>query len=212
MALTDTIVGSVPCCFCGGFVLLFFALFGALFMLNIKQRDKFNSSLRGLAAEIGCSCTEGSEPVLEGRYRGRGVKLRAYTIVKTKGTGVDKEHFKVTYIRAEASHTGRLKDAVHVKHDNIETKTEKFLGAKDIDTGNTEFDKRYMAEGADEKEVRRLLDVDIQERMIALSRLLRYVSVTAGKVEADILPMAGKQELRSLLDFAVELAEKAEKT
>ncbi len=211
MAFLEALLGKLPCCFCGGFVILFFALFGALFILNVKMRDRFNASLRELAAETGCSCTEGSEPVLEGRYRGRGVKVRAYTVVKTKGTGVDEERFKVTYIRAEASHAGRLKDAVCVRHESIETKAEKFLGARDIDTGNPEFDRRYMTEGADENEAKRLLDADVQERMVALSKFLRFVSVTRDMVEADMLPNAGKQEIRSLLDFAVQLAEKAEK-
>jgi hypothetical protein len=150
------------------------------------------------------------EPKAEGEYRGRRVKVFAYTIQKT---GYDDEKIMTTFTRAEASHKAEVKNALRMQHEGIGAKLDKMMGAKDIIVGtNPGFDGKYMVECESESYAKAVLDAGVQGRMVEAGRYLRQAGIEKGAAYAQMIGHVGdKKFLGLLLDIAADLAEKAER-
>jgi hypothetical protein len=187
-------------CMIPGFFLLFFVV-AAWF--GVKATERYNTMIRSLAAELGCQVEEGSrwEPVrIRGEYRGR--EIRAYTV--TEGSG---KH-RTTYQIASAGHKGRVEDSITLTFEGFGTRVAKAFGSQDLQTGNPDFDEKYMIQskwpGAAQA-----LNFEVQER-IKVSKL--PLSIAQKTVSTKVLGRVGdKESLKRLIDQVVDIAESVDR-
>jgi hypothetical protein len=110
-------------------------------------------------------------------------------------------------MRVQLWHKANIKGEVRVSREGLFSGLGKALGAQDIQIGNDEFDKTFMIAG-DEKLARKLLDVDLQRKLLDFKRGISLLS------ERVYFERAGnileKEKIKELLDLMTLIAEKAE--
>lgn len=211
MTVGDAAISFFGLLCCCGPCVLFFLLFAALIVLSLKAKGNYEKSLQQFASEIGCRyIKEGAlkEPKVAGVYRGREISLEAHT----EYHGSDSEdRYSVTYTRASARHSAGLKEEMGVLRRGPLTWGSGIAGIKSVSI-EPAFDKEYMVTCRDEPAARSLFDVEIQHKMMGLSARLRRVFIQKESVLCEMPGhVSGKQNLRNLLDLAVDMAERLEK-
>lgn len=186
---------------------MFLGLFLFSIMRVMKSRRKLDESFKRIAVRLGCKYKKlfWFVPVIEGTYKGRRIRVVFFSrnSGKTSTSG----------IRAQVWHKKESAEKIIVYREHIFSGLAKRLGGQDILAGNPEFDKKYMIKGDDESYVRRILDSDMQHKMLTLE--IPNMVVEAGSIYVEwldrrIIDPEKMENLADAVDFLAELAEKIE--
>lgn len=198
----------VPCCCVGAIPLFFVLIVVVIIMFAMKQRRRYEDSLKSLALELGGEFKKGStfsNPTLGGEIESRKFYIDSFS--RTVERMHDK-HETTWYQRIQLWHTRPLAWQVSISREGLFSGLAKTLGRQDIQTGNPEFDKTFIVQG-DETMAKKLLDVDVQHRMLEAKT---PVSVLPDRVYYDSsITATEKDKILAILKLMSYLADKAEK-
>lgn len=206
--LLGSLLGCLPCCVLLAIPTFFVCVFVLIVFLASKQKNKYGETLKSLALELGGEYKKGSlliNPVLSGEYKGR--RLFIDTFSRTR-EDVDGHHETTYYMRVQLWHKGSVKGEVSVYREGFLSGLGKMLGAQDIQIGNPEFDKEFMVRGEDELQVKKLLDVDLQKKLLESKTPLK---VMPDRVYFESgVHIADKEKILKILDLMSYVADKVE--
>lgn len=192
------------CCAGLGVFSLFVLFFALIIFLATRGRRKFRKTLENLASNLGCSYRKGgwlSSPHVEGEYKGRRILVDTFT----QDSGEDNS---TTYTRVRVWHKGSLSGDISVYREGLLSKVGKVLGVQDIQLGNPTFDQEFVVKGKNVLEVKSLLDVEAQHRLLELKIPL---TIRPDVVYFDQTGYVNdKERLLGVINLMVWLAEKAE--
>jgi hypothetical protein len=207
--LIGLVLGCIPCAAVLAIPVFFIAIIALVIWFALKQRGKYEAALKALAQELGGEFKKGSissSPTLSGEFEGR--KFFIDTFTRTR-RDMDNRNETSYYMRIQLWHKGSVKGEIAIYREGLFSGLGKALGAQDIQVGNEEFDKAFMVKGEDEKQVKSILDSDLQQKFLqdktALSILSDRVYFEYG-VHID-----DKEKIKKILRLMNDVAEKVEK-
>ncbi|MFH1403396.1 MAG: hypothetical protein ABIH11_03925 [Candidatus Altiarchaeota archaeon] len=185
---------------------LFFIAFivAILFSIGILQHNKFTYCLMEASRALGLKYIDGGffyDPKLKGEYKG--VKVSVYTFTKHRGDN------KAKYTRVEALHKSDLRGQISISKDDIFTTVGDKLGVHEIHIMGTVFDNEYHIKGSNEDEVLRILDRELQDRIMKYGLAL---DITEDKVIHEHKGyIVDKKHLHDAIELVVETVERINK-
>jgi hypothetical protein len=198
----------VPCCFIGAVILFFVVIVVVVVMFALKQRRRYEDSLKSLALELGGEFKRGStfsNPTLGGEIEGRRFFIDSFSRTVER---MHHERDTSWFQRIQLWHSHSLAWQVSVSREGLFSGIAKSLGKQDIQTGNPEFDKTFIVQG-DEVMAKRLLDADVQTKLLEAKTPVSVLSDRA-YYESGITATE-KDKILNILKLMSYLAEKAEK-
>jgi len=177
---------------------IFFILL-AVFYKAVKT-FRFNSFMKSLAYDLALHYIHSvptRPPTVSGIYEGREVSVDVIS------DGSQKNH---EFTRVRVFHTGAIENEFTMGDSCY---FEGSVGARNIDSGNPELDRRFKIRCTDIAKTRKYLDEQIQEKMLAAG-----IPFTVGKHEVvSLLPgkSTDKDRVVKTLNFLIFAAYKADK-
>ncbi len=112
-----------------------------------------------------------------------------------------------TYTCIHAAHKGKLSGSIHLGMENLGTKVTKAIGFKEIVVGNKEFDDKYYVRVDDEADAMRVLNLDVQQKIMDAKIPLEIELTFVGVKE---LGMMDSEKIKSRLNSLCDIAEKVD--
>lgn len=201
-----------PCCFSSIVIIFLFVLF-VIVLFKVISKRSFENAFKSFAAETGCSYEKGGcfrSPRVSGTFRNRKIVVDVYTEYHQHHDHDGHGHTSsTTYTRLQVSHAGGISSEINIYPETFFSLIGKKLGMQDIQTGNQEFDKVFIVKGNDESTVRKLLDLDIQQKLLNLKMPVEVLSNVIYMKRVGRIK--DKNLLMNMLNLMVDLAERAEK-
>lgn len=196
---------------------IFLGVFGLILWGSITQSRKTRENLGKLAATLGLECREPErrsifsslQTAIEGTFRGRSVRIYAYTT----GSGKSRTAWCALSVLAIVPPGFSLK----ISGENLITKAGRIFGVDDVQTGDAAFDARFYVRTKQSGYVRAALIPEVRMRLSeAWEKLGARGSLTAeaGEVKYAEVGTFSNPKLCArfplLLEIACDLAEIAE--
>ena len=104
----------------------------------------------------------------------------------------------------------RLGCSISIYPESIILKAGKKLGLKDIETGNDEFDRKFLLRSDDEDLALGFLDRDLQEKILRISHLLPSIKIKDNRLRITTSShLVGREEnMDSLIDTAISILDR----
>lgn len=172
------------------------------FVFGVRRVKKQNLLLKDLALQMGLRFKPAGKwghGTLEGEYRGRRVKLYAYT----QGSG---KH-STTYTVLNASHDAPLAGEISLSREGFGTRIAKAVGFKEVRVGNPKFDGEFFIRVKNPCDVK-YLNMEVQHILPGYKQI---PAIKPGVVEIKFVGYQDDKNLiRQAFDGLVELADKLE--
>lgn len=186
-------------------IIVFVGIIAAAILVFFYVQRSRKQAWSNLAAQTGLTF-EGvglfSQARVTGTYRGRNLVLETFT------TG-GKNSKKCTRIIASVNNTASIR--LRLTGEGILAKIGKKFGGQDIQTGNTEIDKRFLIKGEPEREIQALLtSSEVRQKLLSVPVLSLEVMEGEIRCEQDSFERNTKR-LQDLFELLCVLAEGIEK-
>ncbi|MDD5112308.1 MAG: hypothetical protein PHG85_07170 [Candidatus Altiarchaeota archaeon] len=183
----------------------FFAVI--LFVIGTIGRKRYAAKMNALAAALGCAYANG---VISGDFHGRRMTLD-YPVKTHHHTDSHGHHHtdRTTYTRIQVPHKGVINGQIEVYKQGFLSSLGKVLGMQDIAIGSPDFDKEFIVKGPGEPVVRKVLDLDVQHKMMQLKV---PITVNPDRVQYEVAgEVTDKQRILDIAGLMVRIAENAER-
>ena len=108
-----------------------------------------------------------------------------------------------------AKHRMGLNHKLIISRESILSRMAKALGMKEIQIGSDEFDNKFIVKGDDDYFVYRVLDYNLQEKIINAWRFEPYINISSNSLQI-IFPytLEREEEYNMMIDLAISILDK----
>jgi hypothetical protein len=213
MAAGSDFIGDIsPCCCIFSLIAFFMSMIAIAIFIGVASKRGFKGALRSIASETGCTFEDGGmfgTPRVSGNFRGRNIVLDSYTERTHHYTGKHHHDSSTTYTRIQVNHSGNISGEINIYPETFFSIIGKKLGMQDIQTGNPTFDKVFIVKGSSESQVKSIIDLDVQQKLLDLKV---GIQILPGRVYfRNVGLIKDKTRLLNILNAMMALAERVEK-